>query len=161
MVGGCGLLNLVTLDMTSAATEDIVKDYVAGCMKENGYDSEWNTRYPVPHPTRAIDTMRTLGKQFERAYSDNFDNMLDDFDITSENAEGNFNNVVRILFNNGVRWGRIVGLVVFASKLSLKAVHPSVNRRDLVSTIVLWTCNVLQSHDVCDWMAANNNWVGT
>lgn len=151
--------HILSLKMTS--TEEIVRDYIATCMRKSGYHNVWDAHYPIAHPPPAIETMRLFGEQFERAYFSAFDNMIEDFDVTAPDAEENFSGVAVDLFNNDVNWGRIIGLLVFASQLSLKAIHPDIHRQDLVNQIVNWTCNILQSDAIGNWMANHNSWVSS
>lgn len=154
------LLFVLKSNMTENNTLTIVKGYTAHCMRRSGYN-DWEAVLLRTQGPPALETLRLMGERFEAAYFDAFDNMLETFDITAPDAEDNFRGVAQVLFQNytpdGISWGRIVGLIVFASRVSIKAVEEG--HLEIVDNVVTWTCNILESPSLRNWFNRHNGWV--
>ncbi|XP_067934775.1 bcl-2-like protein 2 [Watersipora subatra] len=145
----------VTERLTEMETEDIVTDYTAYKLRLSGYD---NWRPSTELPTPAMRTMRTLGQQFEDSYTTTFEDMTRDIDVTGPEAQDSISNISSVLFSDGIRWGRVVGLIVFSAKLSVKAMEA--NLPDQVNNIVSWTTSHLKLPRFRLWLEQNNKWEG-
>jgi len=139
----------------SMEVEEIVRDYTAYRLRQAGFNN-WREE-PTEHPSPPLRTIRLLGQQFELAYNNAFDDMTQNIDVSGPQAQEAFTGICTVLFENGIQWGRIVGLLVFAVKLSLKAMENDMPNR--VDHIVQWTTNHLQSDRFARWITENGGWV--
>ena len=135
-------------------TGEIITDYTAHKLRSCGFN---NWKQATDEPAPAMRTMRLLGRQFEDAYIAAFEDMTRNINIEGQEAHEAISNVSSVLFSNGIQWGRIIGLIVFAAKLSLKAMEA--NAPQQVDNIVLWTTNHLKSEDFCEWITQHGSWV--
>ena len=103
--------------------------------------------------------LRILGQQYEDAFYRVFDNMISNFDLYAPGARENYGGVVSVVFDNGngISWGRILGVIVFSSKLCIQAARD--NRQDVVDTIYTWLCELFGSEQLSNWMLEHNGWV--
>lgn len=150
----CG--NLVMNDDTPS----ILKDYLAYCMRRSGYDT-WAPDFPKPTPTNYMKRLRILGDQYEEAFFRVFDDMINNFELYTPQARDNFSGVVSVVFDNGngIAWGRILGVIVFSSKLCIKAMRD--NRPDVVENIYTWLSELFATEQLSNWMAEHDGWVCT
>lgn len=133
---------------------DIVRDYTAYRLRLSGYN-DWENENQ--RPTSPMRTMRLLGQQFEEAYNNAFEDMTRNISVSGPEAHEAFVSICSVLFENGIQWGRIVGLIVFAAKLSFKAMEANVPNQ--VENIVLWTTNHLNSPPFLTWINQHGGWV--
>ncbi|XP_054553586.1 apoptosis regulator BAX-like [Talpa occidentalis] len=70
---------------------------------------------------------------------------------------GEFSEVAREIFSDGITWGKIVTLFCFASKLVLKAL--CTDMRELITSIVGWTLDFIRKR-LLPWIQEQGGWDG-
>lgn len=136
-------------------SDAVIRDYTAFTLRHSGYNIA--RIRPTETPTLAMRTMRTLGQQFDAAYNNAFDDMTADINIDGPEVDEAFASICLVLFENGIAWGRIVGLIVLSSKLSRKAIEANVP--DQVDNIIQLTTSYLQSPRFTRWITEHGGWV--
>lgn len=143
----------MTMDVDSSRT--IVEDYVRYCVEKKGLS--WQNGQRDVTPNELQSAMRAMGDEFDRRFSDSFDNMISDLQITPHTAHQTFMTIVNEIFMDGVNWGRVVALFGFGGKLAVKCVQQSMPQ--LVSSIVDWLSDYVDTN-LHSWISANNGWAG-
>ncbi|XP_054553491.1 apoptosis regulator BAX-like, partial [Talpa occidentalis] len=72
-------------------------------------------------------------------------------------SSGEFSQVARQIFLDGITWGKIVTLFCFASKLVLKAL--CTDMRELITSIVGWTLDFIRK-PLLPWIQDHGGWGG-
>lgn len=137
---------------------EIVCDYINWRIEKEG--RVWRER-PVEldytTPSQYSQVMRSLGEEFERRYTDVFEDMCDRLQITPSSAYATFVGVCQELFREGIRWGRIVALFTFAGALAMECQRKQIPQ--LVGCVADWAATYVETH-LEVWIAQNGGWVG-
>lgn len=105
---------------------------------------------------KVIETLCKLCDEFESRYEDVFRKLGHEFD-NSDLTVDSFNSVLDHLIEDGLNWGRVIGILTFASVMAVIAMKKSKDCQ--VELIRDWTCSYMQKN-VEKWMKQNNGWVG-
>ncbi|XP_050418797.1 bcl-2-like protein 1 [Patella vulgata] len=142
--------------MNGEMSRHIVEDYVSYRLSKNGY--RWiNGPVIEGGPSKICSTMRSLGDEFEDRYRNQFDDMVNQLDITPDIAYQTFKAVVNELFIDGVNWGRIVALFAFGGSICVQCVEKNMPR--VVDNIVDWVATYCDN-DLRQWINSHNSWQG-
>ena len=94
--------------------------------------------------------------RFESMYNNKFEEIDRSIDALDE-VDSKF--VAELLLDNGtgIQWGRIVGLLVFSSRLCIRAMHNE--RPSGLDDIIDWTICYLSSPRISKWIYDHGSWV--
>jgi BCL2-like 1 (apoptosis regulator Bcl-X) len=122
----------------------IVCDYIYYVLAKEG--CVWRDKpdeIDFENPSTLCSTVRLLGDEFHRRYTDVFEDMLLRLEITPSTAHNSFQGVVQELFRDGIRWGRIIALVTFAGELAVECHKFQIPQ--LVGAIADWAATYMES----------------
>ena len=134
---------------------NLVRDFTNYRLRLGGYNN-WGEE-PVLSPSPIVKTVRLLALHFERKYEDRFEEMTATIDLLDHWSREAIEGVSKGLFEDGIRWGRIMGLIVFSARLSLNAMERDLP--DRVDDIVEWTSDYLLSDFFRNWILTHGGWV--
>ena len=124
-------------------------------IKKSGHS--WQTSpVEICRNNKVVDTACKLCDEFESRYENVFRKLGHEFDNIDLTVES-FYSVLDHLLEDGLNWGRITGILTFASVMVVNSLDK--NKSDQVELIRDWTCSYLQKN-ADSWMKQNNGWVG-
>lgn len=100
--------------------------------------------------------LREAADNFELRFTEAFSDLSSKLSITAFTAYHSFKSVMDELFNDGINWGRIVGLFVFGGALCVECIEKDM--RHLVSRIADWMSTYLDEH-ISPWIQSHGGWV--
>ena len=113
---------------------------------------------PDSTAVRVSRRLREIGDEIQIKYQDEFQDMINQLNLTSANAYKSFAEVARRLFRNGITWHRIVALLCFGYEI---AKH--VLRNGLAGTymrkIYQLIVDFIVNERIAAWIAENGGWV--
>ncbi len=113
---------------------------------------------PDSTAVRVSRRLREIGDEIQNKYQDEFQDMINQLNLTSANAHISFAEVARRLFKNGITWHRIVALLCFGYEI---AKH--VLRNGLAGTymrkIYQLIVDFIVNERIAAWIAQNGGWV--
>ncbi|KRZ14215.1 Bcl-2-like protein 1 [Trichinella zimbabwensis] len=133
----------------------IACDYINHRLLKSNY--VWTDCPDLPKPNCISLCMRTMGEELEQRYERSFKSMSETLQISPTTAYPTFLAICDQLFNDGIRWGRIVALYAFGGSLSLQCVRK--NMPELVSSIADWLAMYTETH-LSQWIIENGGWEG-
>ncbi|OUC46612.1 Bcl-2-like protein 1 domain protein [Trichinella nativa] len=128
----------------------IACDYINHRLLKSNY--VWTDCPDLPKPNCISLCMRTMGEELEQRYERSFKSMSETLQISPTTAYPTFLAICDQLFNDGIRWGRIVALYAFGGSLSLQCVRN--NMPELVSSIADWLAMYTETH-LSQWIIEN------
>ena len=141
------------MELDSSRT--IVEDYIRYSLEKEGIP--WENGQQDAIPSAAQRAMRGLGDELEDRFSDSINEMVYRLHITPKNGQEKLMTVMEEIFSDGVAWGRLVALVEFAGKLSVRCVQQS--RPWLVYSVADWVTSFVDTR-LKSWIVENNRWEG-
>ena len=124
-------------------------------LKKSGHS--WQTSpVEICRNNKVIDTVCKLCDEFETRYENVFRKLGHEFNDTDLNVDS-FYSVLDHMHEDGLNWGRVTGILTFASVMAVLAMDKSKDYQ--VELIRDWTCSYMQSQ-IDPWMKKNNGWVG-
>ncbi|ESO82074.1 hypothetical protein LOTGIDRAFT_198249 [Lottia gigantea] len=142
--------------MDDELSRNIVQDYVSYRLRKNGH--RWQNGPMIEGgPSRICLTMRSLADEFEDRYRSQFEDMVNQLEITPGIAYQTFRSVVSELFSDGVNWGRIVALFTFGGSICVQCVEN--NMPHVVDNVVDWVTTYCDN-DLKPWIDSHNSWQG-
>lgn len=143
-------------NMETYNTRSIVVDYIKHRVAKEGFQWENDGRQGSVTPNAVQAAMRSLGDEFEERFRNRFSDMIEQLNITDNNAYDTFKTIVDETFSDGVNWGRFVALFGFAGRFAVYCfVH---NKSHLVDNVVEWVTSYIDTN-LQEWMTSNNKWV--
>ncbi|CAH1781043.1 unnamed protein product [Owenia fusiformis] len=135
-------------------THSLVADYVGYQLRKRGFEFDNNK---VTNPTQATQMMRKLGDKFQERYGEVFEEMTNQLHVTPSTSHSTFTAIADELFQDGVKWGRVVALVAFSGSFAVKCVELGLPK--LVDEIREWTSKYINKN-LAEWMNKNEGWDG-
>jgi len=137
---------------------DITEDYIKHRLRIAGFSYKGG---PTDHPTNAMRTMRLVAQQFEGHYinAEQVD-MTGGIDMTGQEQVvlQALDSISSDLFATDINWGRIVGLVVLTSNLSLRAMQA--HRPQITDRLVTRAASILNGNRFSTWINQHGGWDG-
>ena len=125
-------------------------------LKKSGHI--WQTSpVEICRNNKVVDTVCKLCDEFESRYENVFRKLGHEFDEIDLTVES-FYSVLDHLLEDGLNWGRVTGILTFASVMVVISMDK--DKAYQVELIRDWTCSYMQKN-VDSWMKQNNGWVGT
>ncbi|XP_061919775.1 bcl-2-like protein 1 isoform X4 [Entelurus aequoreus] len=93
--------------------------------------------------------------RFELLFAQRFSNLDSYIDIIYDATYGSFKMTMDQVFQDGINWGRIVGLFAFGGIICVKCAERGLS--DLVPYIVDWMTNYLDEH-ISTWIQSHGGW---
>ncbi|XP_023933050.1 bcl-2-like protein 2 [Lingula anatina] len=140
-------------NMSSLNSRPLVRDYIATRLKKTGC----NMLADSQEPTRLHQCMRLLGEEFEQRYRTVFQDLCGQLHLTQTTAYPAFFQIADEIFQDGVKWGRIVGLIAFGGALSVYCVEKEMP--GLVENIIEWETTYLDTQ-LAPWIIQHGGWNG-
>lgn len=100
--------------------------------------------------------LRDSADEFEELFTEAFSDLSSHLDFTPDTAYQRFKSVMDEVFQDGVNWGRIVGMFVFGGVLCVVCIEK--NMSELVSRIADWMTTYLDEQ-VSPWIESQGGWV--
>ena len=143
-------------NMESYNTRSIVMDYIKHRVAKEGFQWENDGRQSSVTPNVVQAAMRSLGDEFEERFRNRFNDLIEQLNITDNNAYDTFKIIVDETFSDGVNWGRIVALLGFAGCFVVYCfVH---NKSHLADNVVEWVTSYIDTN-LQEWLTSNDKWV--
>ncbi|XP_059167445.1 apoptosis regulator Bcl-2-like, partial [Physella acuta] len=138
-------------------TRSIVVDYIKHRVSKEGFQWENDGRQSSVTPNVVLAAMRSLGDEFEERFRNRFNDLIEQLNITNNNAYDTFKIIVDETFSDGVNWGRIVALLGFAGCFVVYCfVH---NKSHLADNVVEWVTSYIDTN-LQEWLTSNDKWQG-
>lgn len=137
------------------SSRSIAEDYVRYRIESNGLS--WQNGQGDINPNEIQRAMRALGDEFESRFSGQFDEMINQLQITPDTAYQTFRTIVNEIFTDGVNWGRVVALFGFSGKFAVRCLEQSMPQ--LVNSIVDWLATYVDTN-LRQWISTNGGWAG-
>ncbi|XP_059138642.1 apoptosis regulator Bcl-2-like, partial [Physella acuta] len=135
----------------------IVVDYIKHRVAKEGFQWENDGRQSSVTPNVVQAAMRNLGDEFEERFRNRFNDLIEQLNITDNNAYDTFKIIVDETFSDGVNWGRIVALLGFAGCFVVYCfVH---NKSHLADNVVEWVTLYIDTN-LQEWLTSNDKWQG-
>lgn len=126
-------------------------------LKKSGHI--WQTSpVEICQNNKVIDTACKLCDEFESRYENVFRKLGHEFDNIDLTVDS-FHSVLDELCEGELNWGRVTGILTFASVMAVITMDKNKDYHDRVELIRDWTCSYMQSK-VDKWMKQNNGWKG-
>jgi Bcl-2 antagonist/killer family protein len=113
---------------------------------------------PDSTAVRVSRRLREIGDEIQNKYQDEFQDMINQLNLTSANAYKSFAEVARRLFKNGITWHRIVALLCFGYEIT-----KHVLRNGLAGTymrkIYQMIVDFIVNERIAVWIAQHGGWV--
>jgi hypothetical protein len=113
---------------------------------------------PDSTAVRVSRRLREIGDEIQHKYHEEFQDMVNQLNLTSANAYKSFAEVARRLFKNGITWHRIVALLCFGYEIT-----KHVLRNGLAGTymrkIYQLIVDFIVNERIGAWIAQNGGWV--
>ena len=125
-------------------------------LKKSGHI--WQTSpVEICRNNKVVDTACKLCDEFEKRYENVFRKLGLEFN-GSELTLDSFYSVLDHMLEDGLNWGRVTGILTFASVMAVLAMDKQKDYQ--VELIRDWTCSYIQSQ-IDPWMKENDGWVGS
>ena len=113
---------------------------------------------PPDPPSQSVErVLRSMGNEFEERYTQVFQNMCSQLDITPQNIRNTFLCTANELYTGQeIKWGRIVALFAFAGCLAADCVAKGMP--DQVDQVLELTTDYI-NHNLMSWISQNGHWV--
>ncbi|BFY97358.1 hypothetical protein BsWGS_00398 [Bradybaena similaris] len=148
-------VNAFSCDMES--TRSIVVDYIKYRLDSCGYTWENDGRQANVTPNSVQAAMRSLGDEFEERFRSRFDELVQQLQVTQDNASETFSAIVAETFCDGVNWGRVVALFGFSGRFAVHCFER--NMPNMVDNVVEWVTAYVDNN-LREWMESHGKWEG-
>ncbi|XP_068171537.1 bcl-2-like protein 1 [Antennarius striatus] len=118
-------------------------------------DQPGTPSYPSANLEAVQAALRDSAEEFELLFTQAFSNLSSQLNITPETAYNSFKSVMDEVFQDGVNWGRIVGLFAFGGVLCVDCVEKDTS--ELVPRIADWMTTYLDEH-ISPWIQSQGGW---
>ncbi|WAQ95074.1 B2CL2-like protein [Mya arenaria] len=153
---GMRVTNNNSLDMNPTSTRYLVADYLNYRLSKQNF--VWRGCPPLESSAKKIhNAMRSLADEFEKRYSREFNDMVEQLHINPDIAYSTFIAVAQELFIDGINWGRIVALFTFGGSIAIECMLKRMEH--LVDSIYEWVSTYVRDH-LEDWISTHNGWDG-
>lgn len=147
----------VSTAMNPASTRYLVADYLNFRLQKENFVWRGCPRLETSSNNAQTRTaLRNLGDDFERRYSAEFDNMVEQLNITPDMAYPTFMAVAQELFSDGINWGRIVALIAFGGAIAVECVTKEMDH--LIDSIYDWVSTYI-TNNLEQWITSHGGWV--
>ena len=99
--------------------------------------------------------MRLIADEFDERYTDIFEDMCGQMNITPDTVYTTFIGIVHNVYSDGITWGRVVAVFAFGGALAVHCVEKEMP--DIVDSIVDWVATYVDS-DLEPWITENGGW---
>lgn len=125
--------------------------------------------YPLPVPENVRETgvrtninkvgsaLRALADEFSSQFKEQFVEMCDQLEVNEETMKQTIEGVANELFNDGIKWARIVAFFVFGSELAIHCKKR--NWIELIDIIALSLSSYI-SEKLLPWIYDHGGWEG-
>jgi hypothetical protein len=149
------------MDDTRTITDELCKAYLAHALRRKGLEDaipqSMLSACQSGRPHAVLSILRDLADSFEDKNPEGFREMVRQLNINARTAYPSFMAVAQDLFQDGIRWGRIVGLYALAAAVVVECVRRKLN--DYVVLVYDWLLTFM-SENLLEWINDHNGWVG-
>lgn len=143
-----------------ALADELCKAYLAAALKRKSLDDAvppcMANACQTGRPADVFKQLSKLADAFEDQRTDTFQDVLRRLRFTPRNAYTNFVSVAQSLFQDGIHWGRIVGLYVLGGAVAVECARR--NMRGYVELVRGWFMTYV-TENLLEWITEHGGWV--
>ena len=148
------------MEDTQTLADELCKGYLAHSLRRKGLEDA------VPpsmldacrsgRPLAILTLLRELADSFEDRNPEAFQEVIRKLNVTARTAYPAFVAVAQELFNDGIRWGRIMGLYALAAAVAVECVRRKL--KDYVQLVHDWLLTFM-TDNLLEWINEHKGWV--
>ena len=118
----------------------------------------YNQQNPNSNIARIGRRLGEVGDEIDARYKDQFQEMIEQLNLTPSTAYDTFASVARKLFRSGINWGRIVSLLCFGYEIALTVLRRGFSG-SFLRKIVTFVVEFIFQERIARWIARHGGWV--
>lgn len=99
-----------------------------------------------------------VGDEIDAKYKSEFQEMIEQLNLTHATAYRTFADVARRLFRSGINWGRILALLCFGYEIAASVIRKGLSG-DFLRRIIRFVVDFVFRERIARWIAENGGWV--
>ncbi|XP_060076355.1 bcl-2 homologous antagonist/killer-like [Ylistrum balloti] len=119
------------------------------------------TSDPMSQASQVGRQLARIGDDINRRYADEFNDMINQLNITEDTAYEVFAGVARKLFSEGINWGRVSALLCFAYRIAMRVLRIRERASRFADFLKLIINHVVRfiKEMIASWIAQEGGWV--
>lgn len=145
---------------TRRIADELCQGYIAHSLGRKGFSDAIPPRMAAAcrsaDTSRVLKRLQPLADSFEDSNPEVFRDLILRLDVTAETAYKSFVDTSLELFDDGIKWGRIVGLYALSAAVAVECVRRNLNR--FIVKVYEWLFTFI-TDNLLEWIVDHSGWV--